>query len=157
MKDNNEFVITYFLQKLRDDDENRVVIEDFPLKIEYFNLFVRNGKAFRKIFYLNCEDNNCTIRMKEMGKESKNYIGCAALKFENSEFDKKKDLLEIYRKKNNFVEINADNSSELVFESIVKAVQPEIYLFNSDDESKNLKHELISYFETKLEFATVDV
>jgi adenylate kinase family enzyme len=150
-------VISSFIQKLRDDDENRVIIEDFPLKQEYYNLFVRNGKAFRRLFYLNCEDNNCTIRMKEMGKDNRNYVGCAQLKNENAQFDSKRELLEMYRKKGNMIEINANNPLELVFQDILNAIKPEIYMFSSDNESTNLKNDLVNYFENNLNFEVVNV
>ena len=142
---------------MRDNDENRVIIEDFPLKQEYLNLFVRNGKAIRKLFYLNCDDNNCTIRMKELGKENKNYVGCASLRNENTGFDNKRELLELFRKKTNFIELNANNPLNIVYEEVVKAIKPEIYIFDSDNDSKKLKNDLISYFESKLKFELVDV
>jgi adenylate kinase family enzyme len=157
MKGNNEFVISNFIQKLRDDDESRVVIEDFPMKLEYFNLFVKNGKAFRKIFYLNCEENNCVLRMKDIGKENKNYAGCAKLKEENGIFDSKKDLIEVFKKKANLIEINTNNELNLTYDEIVKAIKPEIYIFESDKDSQVVKKDLIDHFEKKLKFEVIDV
>ena len=96
LKENNQFVISSFLRKLLNYEENRLIIKDFLLKQEYINFFMRNGKVIRKILYLNCEGYNCTIRGKELGKKKKNYVGCSSLRNENAGFDKKPKYMNFF-------------------------------------------------------------
>ena len=76
---------------------------------------------------------------------------------ENTGFDNKRELLELFRKKTNFIELNSNNPLNIVYEEVVKAIKPEIYIFDSDNDSKKLKNDLITYFESKLKFELVDV
>ena len=67
------------IEKLREDVEKRLIIENFPIKKEYLNLFVKNGKKFSKLIHLNCDKLNCMKRMKFMDKDSPDYVRSAKL------------------------------------------------------------------------------
>ena len=156
-KNDDEFVINNFLRLQRDRQISRFIINDFPTSKEFFNLFIKNGRNFKKIFYLNVSNNNSTMRMRELSKQEKKYVGCSQLNNDLYEFDKKLDLLEFYKKKSDFVEINANKEIDLVMKDVMQSIKPNVFIFSSDSESMNLKEELICYFVTNKEYEVLDV
>lgn len=159
-KNDDLFVISSLAARLREEDAPRVILEDFPMKKEQFSLFTKNCKQFEKVFYLNASDYETSERMKKLGHNSKNYIGCSELNKKLFEFNKQKELIEYLNKQTNFVEINVDNHIKLVTEDVINAVQPTVLLFNNDsgdDSSVDLKNNLYNHFINNLGFELVNV
>jgi len=145
-KNDDEFVINSFLRLQRDRQITRFIINDFPASKDFYNLFVKNGRNIRKVFYLNVSNNTCTTRTRDLCKKEKKFIGCSQLNTELYEFDKKIDIIDFYKKKTDFVEINANNDLQLVKRDIIRCIQPTVFIFSSDSEAVNLKAELVNYF-----------
>ncbi len=145
-KTDDEFVINQFLKRQRDKQIHRFFINDFPPSKEFFNIFVKNSRNIRKIFYLNASNNTCVTRMRDLCKKEKSFIGTSQLNQELLQFDKNMELFDFYKKKTNFVEINGNSSTSLVMRDIMRSLQPKILFFSSDNGAKNLKIDLINYF-----------
>lgn len=155
----DEFVIKQFIARLRDEEEKRVIIEDFPMKKEHYTIFVQNCKSFKKLFYLNAENNECSERMRKLGIHHKSYLGCAELNKLLTEFELKKEHLDFLRKKtgSNFLELNVNKTFKLVVEDLMALIAPSILLLNNDDSGAEIKNSLISYFKEKLNYQVIDV
>jgi len=145
-KIDNEFVINFFLKLGREGQNRRCIIENFPANKEFLNLFVKNGKNIRKVIYLDADNNICSERMKRLGKDHNNYIGCAQLNKEISEFERSKDLLEYYKKKTEFIQVDANPNTNIIMKELMKKLQPSLLIFSSDDSSKNLKTDIMDVF-----------
>ena len=129
------------IKKLREDVEKRVIIENFPMKKEYLNLFVKNGKKFSKVIHLNCDKFTCMKRMKFIDKDSPDYVGSAKLNSLIYEYEKKKDLIALLKEKTNFIEINANRTLDMVKEEVIAKLKPKIYIVNSAEKSLKIKDE----------------
>ena len=159
-KNDDLFVISSLAARLREEDSPRVILEDFPMKKEYFSLFVKNCKPFEKIFYLNVNDNESFERMNKIGYNHPNYIGCAELNKRLFEFSKHKDYLEYLRKQANLSEINVNNHLKSVIDEFVKNIQPTILLINNDtteESSRKIKKELTYNLTHKFGFEIINV
>lgn len=142
----DEYVVSHLLSVLRSLDVDKVIIEDFPLKEEYYKLFVKNGKPFKRIFYLQCEDHLCTERMMSIGKSSPNFIGCSRLHEEIKTFNEKnpKNFLD----SGEVLDIDVNNYLDLSFENFVDVIKPSLLMLGGLN--VELKDKLIqSYVETK--------
>jgi len=155
----DEFVIKQFIARLREEEEKRVIIEDFPMKKEYYTIFVQNCKSFKKVFYCNADNNECSERMRRLGIQHKNYIGCSELNKLLTEFELKIEHLSFLRKKtgNNFLELNVNKTFKLVVQDLMELVAPSILVLNNDDSGAETKNLLINYFKEKLNYQIIDV
>jgi adenylate kinase family enzyme len=157
MLHNDEFVIRYLIKTLREGDNNKVIIDDFPIKKEYFNIFAKNGKKLNKLIYMDCSDFTCIKRMKMISSESEEYLGTAKLNKLIQEYDKKIDLLNIIKESNNFIEIDANKDFCYVQDDVLTQIQPQIYMFSSTEKSKGLLTNLVDCFVNDYEFQKIDV
>lgn len=155
----DDFIIKQFINKLREEEDKRVIVEDFPMKKEYYTTFVQNCKNINRIFYLNCDNNECSERMRSLGIHHRNYIGCSDLNKNLTDFELKKDHLEFLRKKcgKNFIELNVQKPLKLVVEDLMALIEPRILIFNNDNSGKEIKNSLIQYFKEKLNYQIIDV
>jgi len=155
----DEFVIKQFINRLREEEEKRVIIEDFPMKKEHYTIFVQNCKSFKKIFYLNADNNEGSERMRKLGIHHKNYIGCAELNKLLTEFELKKEHLEFLRKKTskNFLELNVNKTFKLVVEDLMELIAPSILILNNDNAGEESKNLLLQHFKEKLNYQIIDV
>jgi len=155
----DEYVIKQFINKLREEEDKRVIIEDFPMKKEYYTIFVQNCKNFKKIFYLNADNNECSERMRRLGIHHKGYIGCSELNKLLTEFELKKDHLEFLKKKcgKNFVELNVNKTFTLVVEDLMALICPSILILKNDVSGNEIQNNLLNYFREKLNYQIIDV
>lgn len=155
----DEFIINQFINRLREEEDKRVIIEDFPMKKEHYTIFVQNCKNFNKIFYLNADNNECSERMRKLGIHDKSYIGCSELNKLLTDFEFKKDHLEFLRKKSgkNFLELNVNKTFKLVVEDLMSLIAPNILILNNDNSGVETKSLLLNYFREKLNFQIIDV
>lgn len=157
MINNDEFVISSLIQKLRDEEHTKVILENFPMKKEFLNLFVKNAKKFSKIIYLDCDDFNCMKRMKLMDKESPNYVGAPKLSSLIHEHEKKKDVIKLIKEKTNFMDINSNRPLDLVKDEILSKLRPTIYIVNSPEKYLKIRNEIINIFVGGLKYELIDV
>lgn len=155
----DEYVIKQLINRLREEEEKRVIIEDFPMKKEHYTIFVQNCKKFKKIFYLNADNNECSERMRKLGIHHKNYLGCSELNKLLTEFEMKSDYLTFLRNKSgkNFLEINVNKTFKLVIEDLMELIAPSVIIFNNDNTGAETKNTLLNYFKEKLKYQEIDV
>lgn len=159
-KDDDVFVITSFINRLREEESARVIIEDFPTKKEHYSLFTKNCKNIHTIFYLNVDDNNVSERMRKMGIYDPNYIGSSQLNNLLYQFEKNKGVIEHLKNKTKVVEVDINNYLHLVINDLVSKIEPTILLFsyNKDNQNNhNTYHELTQHFKENLQYEIVDV
>jgi adenylate kinase family enzyme len=155
----DEYVIQKFISKLRENESRNVLIEDFPLKKEYYTIFVQNCKNFKKIFYLNADNNECSERMRKLGKNHKDYIGCCELNKFLTDFELKNSYIEFLRSKcgDSFLEMNVNKVFKLVTEDLIQKIAPKIFLFNSNQEGSIMREMLIHHFKERLDYKVIDL
>lgn len=149
----DEIVVAHLLGLLRSFDVERVIIEDFPLKEEYYKLFVKNGKPIKKIFYLECEDYLCTERMMSLGKTSPNFIGCSNLHQEIKSFNDKNPKK--FLNANEVLNVDVNNYLDLSYGSFVDTIKPSILMFGG--QNTELKEKLIQSYVDSKGYIIIDV
>ncbi len=157
-KDDDAFVVSMFINKLREEQSARVLIEDFPIKREHYSLFVKNCKNVSKIFYLNVEDYIATERMNKIPYDDARYIGCSKLTAELYEFDQKKELMSYLKKKSNLVEVDVNNYFDLTIDCFMRKNEPNVLLFTGGKLGNiGFRGEIIEYFKINCGYEVVDV
>lgn len=154
-KNDDEFIITNFLNLLREENNRRVIIEDFPQTENQYNLFVKNGKAIKKVYYFNTEDYIVNERMLKMGKDHPNYIGCTKLKEELDSFKVFNPGMFLKKVSGLVTEFNVNNYFNLDFNRIVESIQPKIVMFGGEDGT--IKDSLMGKFIDEEGYCLLDV
>lgn len=130
----NDFIVMEFIKKLRDEEGSRIIIEDFPRTKEQYSFFVNNCKQFQKILYLNADNSNCFDRMREIGMDHTNYIGCSELGKLLYEFEQRAPFINFLKKKNVLLEIDVNNHQPLIIQKLMSQIQPHLVLVKSASE-----------------------
>lgn len=159
-KNDDHFVLNALINQLRQEESPRVLIEDFPLKKESCNYFVKNCKQFERVFYLNLDDSNASERMNKLGFTHPSYIGCSELNNQLFDFESKKDVVEFLRQKTKMTEVNVNNHINLVFDNLLSHIAPSVLLFSHNKKEENSltsMNELIEYFTTTLSYEIVNI
>ena len=138
-KNENEFVVSKLILKLRSIQRYKILIEDFPQNKEQYTYFVNNCKPITKIYYLKAENSSCLERANKIPMEDPNYTNCSLLDKMLSEFDEKAPFIEFLKKNTNLEEIDVNNHINLTKERMLKQIQPYCVFFNNemDEEAKN--------------------
>jgi adenylate kinase family enzyme len=159
-RNDEQFVLNSLINQLRQEESPRVLIEDFPLKRESYNYFVKNCKQFERVFYLNLDDNNASERMNKLGFTHPSYKGCSELNNQLFDFDSKKDVIDFMRQKTKMTEVNVNNHISLVFDNLLSHIAPSVLLFSHNQNEENSltsMNELIEYFKSTLSYEIVNI
>ena len=153
-KKENEFVVSKLILKLRQMQDIKVLIEDFPQNKEQYTYFVNNCKPFQKIYYLQADNSSCFERVNNIQMEDPNYTDCATLDKMLTEFEAKKSFIDFLKKNSNVQEIDVNNHIVLTIKRMIKQIQPYCVFFNNelDEESKN---DLFNKLKTKYNFSEI--
>ena len=120
----NKYIISTFINELRELNDIRVLIEDFPQNKEQYSYFINNCKPFEKIIYLKANNSSCLERLNKLPLDHPNYISCSQLNKMLYEFEQKNDFLEFLKKNSQFVEIDVNNHKILTIKNMIKKIQP---------------------------------
>ena len=137
----SKVILDNFIQKLRENEEIRILIEDFPQNQEQYSYFVNNCKNFEKIYFLNADTATCLERLNDIDINDKNYTDCSTLDKMLTEFDRKQSFIDFLKKNAKILEINVNNHQILIEDLIIKEIQPYTAFIKIDAEPK-LKDEL---------------
>ena len=120
----NKYIVSTFINELREMNDIRVLIEDFPQNKEQYSYFINNCKPFEKIIFLKANNSSCLERLNKLPLEHPNYISCSELNKLLYEFEQKNDFLEFLKKNSQFVEIDVNNHKILTIKNMIKKIQP---------------------------------
>ena len=154
--DENDYVISQFILKLRKMKDLRVLIENFPQNQEQYNYFLNNCKNIEKIYYLNANDSSCYERANKIKANDLNYTSSSKLENLLFEFSKKKDLIEYLRKKTVVQDIDVNSHEILTKERFMKQIQPYCAFININDDDIKIKEEVFNKLkEEKYNFVEI--
>ena len=151
----DDFVINSFIDRLRQEESTKVLIEDFPLKENYYKLFVKNAKPIKKVYYLKTEDSIANERMMKLGKDHPSYIGCSKLKTELDDFKINNPMSFLSKIKDLVLEVDVNNYFDLDFNDFICTIKPYILLLKGDE--TELKQEIENKFVIDEKFTIIDV
>ena len=153
-KKEDEFVVSQLILKLRDMQDNKVLIENFPQNKEQYSYFVNNCKPFQKIYYLKAENSTCFERVNNIQMEDPNYTDCSTLDKMLTDFESKKSFIDFLKKNSNVQEIDVNNHLLLTKQRLIEQIQPYCVFFQNDldEESKN---ELFNKLKEKYKFSEI--
>ena len=155
-KNENEYVVSQLILKLRKCQENKILIEDFPQNKEQYTYFINNCKPITKIFLLNADNSSCFERVNKIPINDPNYTDCSLLSKMLTEFENKKPFIEFLKKNTNILEIDVNNHINLTIERMIKKIQPYCVFFSNeiDEESKN---ELFNKLKNNYKFSEISL
>ena len=153
-KNENEYVVSQLILKLRAMQDVKVLIEDFPQNKEQYTYFVNNCKPFQKIYYLQAENSSCFERVNNLEIGDPNYTDCATLDKMLTEFDEKKPFIDFLKKNSNVQEIDVNNHINLTIQRMIKQIQPYCVFFQNDLDEES-KIELFNKLKEKYNFSEI--
>ena len=152
----NKYIISTFINELRELNDIRVLIEDFPQNKEQYSYFINNCKPFEKIIYLKANNSSCLERLNKLPLDHPNYISCSQLNKMLYEFEQKNDFLEFLKKNSQFVEIDVNNHKILTIKNMIKKLQPYCAYIEVPQEG-NAKEELFNKLNEKYGYKEINL
>ena len=155
-KDENEFVVSQLILKLRKIQRYKILIEDFPQNKEQYIYFVNNCKPFKKIYFLKADNSSCFERVNKIPIEDENYTECSKLDKMLTEFENKKDFFDFLKKNTDVQEIDVNNHINLTIQKMLKQIQPYCVYFSNDVDEES-KVELFNKLKTNYKFSEISL
>ena len=155
-KDENEFVVSQLILKLRKIQRYKILIEDFPQNKEQYIYFVNNCKPFKKIYFLKADNSSCFERVNKIPIEDENYTECSKLDKMLTEFENKKDFFDFLKKNTDVQEIDVNNHINLTIQKMLKQIQPYCVYFSNDVDEES-KAELFNKLKTNYKFSEISL
>ena len=152
----NKYIVSTFINELREMNDIRVLIEDFPQNKEQYSYFINNCKPFEKIIFLKANNSSCLERLNKLPLEHPNYISCSELNKLLYEFEQKNDFLEFLKKNSQFVEIDVNNHKILTIKNMIKKIQPYCAYIDVPQEG-NAKEELFNKLIEKYGYKEINL
>ena len=153
-KNENEFVVSKLILKLRALQDIKVLIEDFPQNKEQYTYFVNNCKPFQKIYYLQADNSSCFERVNNIEMNDPNYTECATLDKMLTDFESKQPFIEFLKKNSNVQEIDVNNHIILTKKRMIKQIQPYCVFFQNDLDEDS-KKELFNKLKEQYNFSEI--
>ena len=156
-KNENEFIVSKLICKLRQMRTIRVLIEDFPQNKEQYIYFVNNCKNFEKIYYLDAENSSCLERLNDIPLDDPNYTDSSSLSELLYIFEQKKDFYDYLKKNSKVEEINVNNHLILTIKQMMKQIQPYCAYIEVDEEHAEKKNELFDKLKNNYKFFEIEI
>ena len=153
-KNENEFVVSKLILKLRSMQDLKVLIEDFPQNKEQYTYFVNNCKPFQKIYYLQADNSSCFERVNNIDMSDPNYTECATLDKMLTDFESKLPFIDFLKKNSNIQEIDVNNHIILTKKRMIKQIQPYCVFFQNDLDEES-KKELFNKLKEQYNFSEI--
>ena len=155
----NIFIVSKFINKLRNMRNVRILIEDFPQNKEQFTYFINNCKPIEKIYYLNADNSSCLERLNSIPLDDPNYTESSKLNEMLYEFENKKSFHDLLKQKANVMEIDVNNHLILTKKHFIKKIQPYCAYIEVENEAANSaqKEELFNKLKEKYNFYEVQI
>ena len=156
-KNENEFIVSKLINKLRHMRTIRILIEDFPQNKEQYIYFVNNCKNFEKIYYLDADNSSCLERLNDICLEDPNYTDSSTLSELLYKFEQKKDFYTYLKQNSKVEEINVNNHLILTIKQMMKQVQPYCAYIEFDENNSEKKNELFEKLKSNYKFFEIDI
>ena len=156
-KNENEFITSKLVLKLRKMRTTRILIEDFPQNKEQYIYFVNNCKNFEKIYYLNADNSSCLERLNDISLDDPNYTDSSSLSELLYEFEQKKDFYNYLKQHSKVEEINVNNHLVLTIKQMMKQIQPYCAYIEVNDENPEKKAELFEKLKNNYKFYEIEI
>ena len=156
-KNENEFIVSKLINKLRQMRTIRILIEDFPQNKEQYIYFVNNCKNFEKIYYLDADNNSCLERLNDISLEDPNYIDSSTLSNLLYRFEQKKDFYTYLKQNSKVEEINVNNHLILTIKQMLTQIEPYCAYIESDENNSEKKNELFEKLKNNYKFYEIEI
>ena len=156
-KNENEFIVSKLIIKLRHMRTIRILIEDFPQNKEQYIYFVNNCKNFEKIYYLDADNSSCLQRLNEICLEDSNYTDSSTLSELLYKFEQKKDFYTYLKQNSKLEEINVNNHLVLTVKQMMKQIQPYCAYIEVDENNSEKKNELFEKLKSNYNFFEIEI
>ena len=156
-KNQNEFIVSKLISKLRQMRTIRVLIEDFPQNKEQYIYFVNNCKNFEKIYYLDSENSSCLERLNDISLDDPNYTNSSELSQLLHTFEQKKEFYDYLKKNSKVEEINVNNHLVLTIKQMMKQIQPYCAYIEIDEDNADKKGELFEKLKNNYSFFEIEM
>ena len=156
-KNDNEFIVSKLICKLRKMRTLRILIEDFPQNKDQYKYFVNNCKSFEKIYYLEADNSSCLERLNDIDINDPNYTDSSSLSEMFFEFERKKDFYDYLKQNAKVEEINVNNHLVLTIRQMMRQIQPYCAYLEFDDESAEKKGEIFEKLKNNYKFYEIDI
>ena len=156
-KNENEFIVTKLINKLRQMRTIRILIEDFPQNKEQYKYFVNNCKNFEKIYYLDADNSSCLERLNDISLDDPNYTDSSTLSELLYKFEQKKDFYEYLKQNSKVEEINVNNHLILTIKQMMKQIQPYCAYIEIDEDNSEKKNELFEKLKNNYKFYEIEI
>ena len=156
-KNENEFIVTKLINKLRQMRTIRILIEDFPQNKEQYKYFVNNCKNFEKIYYLDADNSSCLERLNDISLGDPNYTDSSTLSELLYKFEQKKDFYEYLKQNSKVEEINVNNHLILTIKQMMKQIQPYCAYIEIDEDNSEKKNELFEKLKNNYKFYEIEI
>jgi adenylate kinase family enzyme len=156
-KNDNIFITTKLINKLRQMRKIRVLIEDFPQNKEQYIYFINNCKNFEKIYYLDADNSSCLERLNNISLEDPNYTDSSTLSELLYEFELKKDFYTYLKQNSKVEEINVNNHLILTIKQMMKQIQPYCAYIEVDEGNNEKKNELFEKLKNNYKFFEIEI
>jgi len=151
-----KYVVSTFVNELREMTDIRVLIEDFPQNKDQYSYFINNCKPFEKIIFLKADNASCLQRLNKIPLGHPNYIPCSSLNKLLYEFEQKADFFEFLRNNSKFVEIDVNNHKVLTIKHMMKQIQPYCAYIDVPQEG-NAKEDLFNKLKEKYGYIEINL
>ena len=156
-KNENEFVVSKLIHKLRQMRTLRILIEDFPQNKEQYIYFVNNCKPFEKVYYLEADNSSCLERLNDISLDDPNYTDSSLLSEMLYKFEQKKDFNDFLKKNEKIEEINVNNHLILTIKQMMKQIQPYCAYIDFDEENAEKKSEIFEKLKKNYNFYEIEI
>ena len=156
-KNENEFVVSKLINKLRQMRTLRILIEDFPQNKEQYIYFINNCKPFEKIYYLEADNSSCLERLNDISLDDTNYTDSSLLSEMLYKFEQKKDFNDFLKKNAKIEEINVNNHLILTIKQMMKQIQPYCAYIDFDEENIEKKNEIFEKLKNNYKFYEIEI
>ncbi|MCQ2820711.1 MAG: ATP-binding protein, partial [archaeon] len=149
-------IVAKFIYKLRQMEDQRVLIENFPETKEQYNYFVSNCKPIERIYYLNADNASCLERLYKIPISAPNYVDCCQLNKLLLDFEKKADFIHFLKRQTLPLKLKDENGFFLEIKEPPKK-KPKPVEEGGEEKPKVPKEEPLDLTNKKLVLMEVDV
>lgn len=156
-KQDDQFIIIELINRLRQSNSRRVIIESFPQNENQYKIFISNARKIKNIFHLKTDDYICSERMTAFGKDSVNYIGSTKLREEIDRFNGFNATHFLSKVPNLIRDFEMKNYFKIDIRNLMNQIKPKIVMIGNDPECMDLKNKIIDHYINNEGFSIINV